>query len=220
MIYKYLKLLAEQGRMEEQARILAPEQLFDTAILDVRLAEAVDAMLLDLEQQAEQRSGAVRAQNGHAGRAGELDHPAAKDLIAQIDVRTAEYLKRWRHQTIRSAASSPNSSSSGVGARSHAAKYNIRTSMRSDGRPYSILGRSWEAAVQWLSAAEDAAGIDRDWGARHAQAASGCCPDAVLYTHWTIPLERPACDRDGVRRRAARLSRSRAASRLPPAAAQ
>jgi hypothetical protein len=196
MIYKYLKLLAEQGRMEEHARILAPEQLFDTAILDVRLAEAVDAMLLDLEQQAEQQEAVQSVRKmGMLGGLAKLDHPAAKDLIAQIDARTAEYLKRWRasnHPFGRFVSEQFELQAWGLISRGEG--YNI-PHIHAVGwatgvfYPRSILGSGGELVI---GRPKDAAGSDRDWGARRLKPQAGLLVlMPSFYTHWTIPLDRP-----------------------------
>ena len=196
MIHKYLKVLAEQGRMEEHRRILAPELLFVMAKLESALAEAADRMLLGLEDEAEQQESVQSVRNMRMlSGLSQLDDETAEALIGEISARTADYLRRWQssdHPFARFVSDEIEIHAWGLISRGEG--YNI---------PH-IHGEGWATGIFYPRSIEgaggdlvigrpkNAAGTDEDWAARQVKPAAGLLVlMPSFYTHWTVPLEGP-----------------------------
>ena len=196
MIYRYLLALARLGRWEEHARILAPEALFKVVAIDPGIAEAADALLLDLEEQAQPQESAQSVRKMRmASDLDRLDHPAAVQLLAAISDHTEAYLAYWRasdHPLGRLVPQTFDVSAWGLISRGEG--YNV---------PH-IHGEGWATGVFYPRSAEGdggelvvgkpegAPGADVDWGARTIKPQAGTLllfPS--YYTHWTVPLNRP-----------------------------
>jgi hypothetical protein len=196
MIHRYLLALSRTGRMEEHAKILAPDRLFELVDLDLSLAREVDRMLLDLEEQAEQQEAAQSVRNMRfVGGLSRLDHPAAKALIAEIHVHTKDYLERWHasdHPFAPFVSSHMEIKAWGLISRGEG--YNI---------PH-IHGEGWATGVFYPRSVESEGGdlvigppkksgsAPEDWGYREVKPRAGLLVlMPSFYTHWTLPLERP-----------------------------
>ena len=196
MIYRYLLALARLDRWREHAEILAPGRLFKSVALDPALAEAVDALLLDLEQRAQAQESAQSVRNMRMTTSlGSMDHPAARALVQAISAHAADYLAQWRasdHPLARFAPERLELLAWGLISRGEG--YNV-PHIHGEGwatgvfYPRSIEGDGGELVV---GRPEGAPGSDADWGGRTVKPEAGTLllfPS--FYTHWTVPLNRP-----------------------------
>ena len=196
MIYRYLLALARLGRMEEHSRILAADNLFKRISLDPGLAEAVDALLIELEDEARVQESArslrkLRMLPGFS----DLDQPAARELTAQIAAHAEAYFDTWRASDHPFAAFVPRAVDVlAWGLISRGDGYNV-PHVHDEGwatgvyYPRSIEGEGGELMI---GRPKGAPGGDAEWGARRVKPQAGTLllfPS--FYTHWTIPLNRP-----------------------------
>lgn len=105
MIHAYGKALAQLGRNRELAALMAPRNLLQQAMLggsdpeniDGSLAAAVDRLLLELEDQAEDQESVQSVRGMRVLHQIErLDHPVARAIVEQLSAHIAHYLDRWR----------------------------------------------------------------------------------------------------------------------------
>ena len=196
MIYRYLLALARLGRWAKHARILAAESLFRIVTIDEAIAVAADALLLEVEEQAQLQESAQSVRNMRMKSDLEhLGHPAAQDLLEEISEQTASYLADWRASDHPLSHLVPEDFDVlAWGLISRGEGYNV---------PH-IHGEGWATGVFYPRSAEGdggelvvgrpegAPGSDSDWGARTIKPQAGILllfPS--YYTHWTIPLNRP-----------------------------
>lgn len=196
MVHKYLKLLTELGRLDEHARILAPELLFSSVPLGHELAEAVDSMLLDLEAEAERQDSVQSVRHMMMVKdLPALGRPPAAALVSKIAAHTSAYFDRWRGSDHPFASYVPDAFGVNAwGLISRGEGYNI-PHIHAQGwatgvfYPRSLTGKGGELVV---GRPKDAAGDDSDWAARRIKPEAGMLllfPS--FYTHWTVPLEKP-----------------------------
>ena len=105
MIHAYVKALAHLGRTQQLAALMAPGELFqqvmvrspDPERIDDSLAAAVDRLLLELEDEAEEQEAVQSVRSMRVVHKVELvDHPVAKAIVQEISAHISQYLERWR----------------------------------------------------------------------------------------------------------------------------
>lgn len=196
MIHRYLLALARLGRWQDHAEILAPERLFKSVALDRAVADAADALLLDLESQAQPQDSAQSVRKMRmTGPLERMDHPAARALVRAISDQAAVYLDDWRASDHRFAGFVPETFDLlAWGLISRGEGYNV-PHIHGEGwatgvfYPRSIDGEGGELVV---GRPENAPGSEAEWGGRTVKPEAGTLllfPS--FYTHWTVPLNRP-----------------------------
>lgn len=204
MIYEYAKTLAQLGRNREHAGILAPETLFRTNMIDSpapagfggTLATAVDELLLELEEEAEQQEAVQSVRNMRVlASMTKRDHPVARALVSEFERHTDAYLEHWRQSDHPFAAAVPRRFELRVwGLISRGDGFNV---------PH-IHGEGWASGVFYprsvdtaggefvVGKPKNASGTPAQWGERRVKPAAGLLilmPS--FYTHWTVPLGQP-----------------------------
>jgi hypothetical protein len=203
MVYEHLLALSQQNRADELERFLAPSLLLRTSVLrpaqddPADFAGEVEALLLDLESQAEPQNARQSVRRMRMLKNFDrLEHPVARALMASFFVEVRDYLAAWRASGHPLAKLVPTGFSLGAwGLVSRGEGYNER----------HIHAQGWATGIYYPTTVADNTGgqliigppksvPEKAGGGWHTRAIRPVAGLFVLipsfYTHWTVPLGR------------------------------